>query len=440
MSKGNGKKSFPPGAVIVTQPEKCSETEPYHARFIQACIYNDTSILHKLLLCGDINLDSLDNLGRTGLMYACIHNYPNIVEQLLTAGVSTDILDPDGLTVIHLAVQHGSFQVLRLMLRGKVYPSILNSAGSTPLHYAILSKSLVSVAILLKDSIPSELNINYEDSNGMSPLALAVSLELEEYIHILLKSGAALEPFYETSKPILSYACGNTNTDIINLLLKQNIDIIHQMDNVGRTILHLAACEGSVMLAEVCLKQGLLANMCDSMGRAPLHWAMLSGQKDVALLLLGNLSRIDAEDDAGARAIHYAAQVNFVEGIQILILQGATINAVDLDGRDALFYSILHQSFDCCTILLENYADPNVADKRGFTPLHYAAQSTSAQACQLLLAAVNFCSGLSIFSSPHPPTPSHCLLLVLFFFPLISFLVVNKQKINFPVPQFFITY
>ncbi|XP_031565360.1 ankyrin repeat domain-containing protein 27-like [Actinia tenebrosa] len=132
---------------------------------------------------------------------------------------------------------------------------------------------------------------------------------------------------------------------------------VFSRDDMGRTVLHVAAEYGHTNLIYSLIHKGAVVNAMDYHGSTPLHMACLRGHSKVVLILL-----------------HYKADAN----------------APDNDGNTALHLCAANGHEPCCKSLI--YADMhqhvlkiNVANENGDTPLHLAARWGYVELVDLLL-------------------------------------------------------
>lgn len=166
-------------------------------------------------------INATDSCGRTALMWAIIRNDPQSTEILLQHGANPEIKDIDGETPLHqacasttdttcvqLLLDHGanyesmhdfqktpifiaatkSAKALQVLLKQGARPDVVSDGARTPLHHAAAFDQVDCIATLLDPRY--RCNINARDSNGLSPLELAVVLSRPNAANLLLGCGA----------------------------------------------------------------------------------------------------------------------------------------------------------------------------------------------------------------------------------------------------------
>ena len=61
-----------------------------------------------------------DNLGRTDVHLAALHNHTNVIVCLMERGMELDSPDKEGKTPAHYAAQHGSLSTLDVLVKNAV--------------------------------------------------------------------------------------------------------------------------------------------------------------------------------------------------------------------------------------------------------------------------------------------------------------------------------
>ena len=129
-----------------------------------------------------------------------------ILQLLLDNGADMELNDFKGNTPAHYAARDDNLSLIAAPIDVGFDIKTTGERGYTVLHTAIDYDSLDVIWYLLDEGVGAAL-INVHDSNGITPLALAVEMNSEEWlINLLIKHGADLE-----AKDLLVYSGGNTN-------------------------------------------------------------------------------------------------------------------------------------------------------------------------------------------------------------------------------------
>lgn len=106
----------------------------------------------------------------TPMQLALSENRPDMVEFLVSIGVSIDAKTRDGFSLLHVAVLRRNIDVIKVLLRNGVDPNTQDNDKQTPLHIACWLGDLDVASTLVK----AKANINAEDSRGLTPLHISI--------------------------------------------------------------------------------------------------------------------------------------------------------------------------------------------------------------------------------------------------------------------------
>lgn len=234
-----------------------------------------------------------DKYGRAAIHIAALSLNTDIVESLIAKGAVVNAQDDDGETPLHLAENAETTEIL--LSKGKANPNIPNVDGICALHLAVQRRDLTSVRLLLSNyanvnnadnvrwftslhliALPSRLHnevtdsddtrlrianlltstirqsipdLNYQDSEGNTPLHYAAQLETQDccdLISLFLESGAKPNIRNVRDQIPLHLLCHNTQLrkrdnfqEIIHVMLMHGADPNLQ-SLTGCTSLHLS--------------------------------------------------------------------------------------------------------------------------------------------------------------------------------------------------------
>lgn len=255
--------------------------------------------------------------------------------------------DNQGQTALHAAVQSDAKNALILLLGRHVDESIVDSKGFHALALAIYSKKIAITEILLTTRFSQSLlrskddfclvnawngiGKKYQDDINILLLADCCDKEHVELMQMLLDKGAGLN----SADLILYGAIRHNLTDIVLLLLKQNVNV-NMQENNENSMLYYAIKNNNEALVEGLIAKG--ANIHDrdiETGTTFLGVAVLHANQNIIKMLLNAGIHIDEVDDQGQTALHQAAQLNSTEIAKILVARGIDWNIVDNQGRTA---------------------------------------------------------------------------------------------------------
>lgn len=157
----------------------------FQSGFSQQNIYDiarkgDVSELKMAILSNPKVIDSIDTRGFTPLILACYRGNVSVAIEIIK---KTQLLD------------HAS-------------------TNGTALAATVMSEKIELANELLKN----KANPNIVDSNGVSPLMLAIQFQKTEFIELLIKYGASKSVTDKSGKSVFEYAVFSKNEQIINQL------------------------------------------------------------------------------------------------------------------------------------------------------------------------------------------------------------------------------
>ncbi|KAK8960066.1 Potassium channel KOR1 [Platanthera guangdongensis] len=150
---------------------------------------------------------------------------------------------------VNSAASHGDLNYLKSLIRAGADPKKTDYDGRSPLHIAA-SKGYRDIALFL---IQEDVDINAPDKYGNTPLLEAIKCKHDLMASILFDKGAKLglsEPGIQ-----LCSAVSRGDTSFLKRVLSYGADP-NSKDYDHRTPLHIAACEGLYLIAELLLEAG----------------------------------------------------------------------------------------------------------------------------------------------------------------------------------------
>jgi ankyrin repeat protein len=176
----------------------------------------------------------------------------------------------------------------------------------------------------------------------------------------------------------LSWAAGNGNDAMVDLLLRKNNVNINLKDIIyERSALSWAAQNGHVAVVKLLLDTGKVEiKSKDSKGRIPLSWAVQNGHMAIVKLLLDTSKvEVNSKDLHGRTLLSWAAEGGQLAVVEWLLDENADVNAAgEYGARTALQAAAGGGHLTVVERLLEEKADVNAeAGYGGATALQAAA-------------------------------------------------------------------
>ena len=275
-------------------------------------------------------------------------------------------------------------------------------------------------------------------------LALILSSKLGhiECAECLIEAGVSPEVKDTNGNSPLFLAVESNNDDIARLLLQSK----GNANSRGRgksTALHMAAKLGHDNCVTQLINHGANVNLRDSGGNTPLILASKYGNYTAMKLLIDVKCNLDLQDNEGFTALHYASHK--ARGANLLLNAGANPDITDGDnitplimaaseGFDEVVKSLVrakcnvnianssvHKTalhilagkghWDCISDIIFGGADVNLYDDFMHTPLYYAVNNGHYEVVKLLLRANCMVDTFQCSASvPHEACPARLAL------------------------------
>jgi ankyrin repeat protein len=108
----------------------------------------------------------------------------------LEAGLSPDTRDSCGVPLLCLASRSGNREVIKLLLKAG---ADINLQAKDRLNTALIDSAAGKHREIMKDLIAAGADLNLKSRDGQSALIIAVGLEDEESVEMLLRAGASAD-------------------------------------------------------------------------------------------------------------------------------------------------------------------------------------------------------------------------------------------------------
>ncbi|MDC7220918.1 MAG: ankyrin repeat domain-containing protein [Spirochaetales bacterium] len=272
--------------------------------------------------------ETVDSMGWTPLMVAAYLGNVNMVEELLQRGAEVEVFESQGLSPLALAVGACRFEAADLLLEKganlygpipeaepivqSIYESKINlreglrildvGAPAYPLFSGIEKGEFSFVRTVLLQG----MNPNLPDSQGVTPLMLAASLEEPYMTELLVDMGADL-----------------------NVQSKE-----------GLSSLAIALYLGRERNTEHLLKGGADVNSGRILTDSPLYYGLIGGEGRLVAELVNEGATVTRRDGEGRTALMYAAFLGDWLSVQSLLEGGARASALDKNDKGVIYYAM----------------------------------------------------------------------------------------------------
>ncbi|XP_060681238.1 protein phosphatase 1 regulatory subunit 16A [Hemiscyllium ocellatum] len=219
------------------------------------------------------------------LLEAASRNDVEEVRQLLESGMAPDLYNEDGLTALHQCCIDDYEEIVKLLLEAKADVNACDSELWTPLHAAATCGHLH----LVQELIQHGANLMAVNADGNMPYDLCEDDVTLDYIESAMAQQDITQEKIDESR----MATERWMIEDVQQLLESESDLNSQND-VGTSLLHIAAANGYADVAELLLAHKARVNLKDADGWEPLHAAACWGQVDMVELLLAHGASLNA--------------------------------------------------------------------------------------------------------------------------------------------------
>lgn len=167
---------------------------------------------------------------------------------------------------------------------------------------------------------------------------------------------------FDDQSTLLHIAARNDLVKIAELLIKKGGNV-NTADQDGWNTLHFAAASSSIGVVEILIANGVNVNVADQNGFTPLHCAAHNENKEIVELILDKGANVDAVNQNGCTPLHCATINGHEEIVELLLEKRANVDVADEYGRTPLCWAIRNGYSEIARILLENKADPLLGHK-----------------------------------------------------------------------------
>ncbi|KAJ2898981.1 hypothetical protein MKZ38_003550 [Zalerion maritima] len=320
-----GKDRFLPSLIERKVDLDATDTQGWTA--LRWAIKYGRAIVTWHLIEGGADINLADKDGLRPLHYAVEYwdgnPSPALIWLLLHRGVEVNARNKTGCAALHLACGRGLDQLVWLLLTNKAIVEAEDHEGHTPLHFAARSGHKSTMDLLLAH----DADIQKIGKKDHSALHLAAGEGHAAMVRYLTEHGVPLDAKTKHGFTPLHLAAQNGRLDAAEFLVSRGADAAAG-DNNFQTCLHKAVINNQVeavkYLAKIPGRPSVLEAR-DDMGRTALHTAACEGHLELVKLLVGNGARRDARDAEGKTVLEVAEMYEEKQVVKYLNLKGAAV-------------------------------------------------------------------------------------------------------------------
>jgi len=332
-----------------------------------------------------------------------LNNDIDALKDHLKKKIEINTLDNGGRTALHLAASYNSPYIEQLLQ----FPGMdANKPDAvlkwTPLRYADRMKSWMSMDMLLQNGAsPDDIVFTRHNDKaqewGQAALWECASKGYIKLLEFMLNCGNQVNAIVEVPEnlhrkfTLLHWASYCGQEEIVRFIANRGADI-NIRDAKNNTALHYAAASGSVGIIKLLLDKGMSVNLTDTNDSTPLHVSAECGHLDATKALVERDADINRRDKYGNTPLMRAAYIGKLEICRYLIEIGADISIPNVNNKTTLHYAAESGSLDIINLLLDKGMSVNLTDANDRTPLHVSANCGHLNATKALVesgAALN---------------------------------------------------
>ncbi|CAM1335060.1 ankyrin repeat domain-containing protein [Tenacibaculum aestuariivivum] len=315
--------------------------------FAAAAGQTNTKIYELLIKNGIDIINDLDEHGANALLLLTPHlNNFNLVDYLISKGLSLHSVDNNGNGVFNYTAKKGNKVMLKLLLKKGIPYKKLNKNGENAMLLAThRSRSGYNSLVFFKYLDSLKINSKITNLKGKNPLHN------------------------------LAYA--NKNVNVFNYFITKGNNI-NQADDNGNTPLLNASEKNSLEIIQLLASKTKNINHTNKEGKTALTYA-IKNSTEVIKLLLDKGADVSIIDANGNNLSHYLFKTynvkkenEFIEKLNLLKAKGLDIKKTQKNGNTLYHLAIEKQSIGMLNFIKNYKIDINVKNKKGLSAIQKA--------------------------------------------------------------------
>ncbi|XP_071374581.1 dynein axonemal heavy chain 12 [Centroberyx affinis] len=316
----------------------------------------DEDVLNRLAVQPE-TLSRVDERGWIPLHEAAVQENKRTLEIIFSASPlgAGQCRSLKGETPLFLAVVYGLRENATFLLQNGCSPDLQNDEQDSPLVAAILNDQYDLATLLLRYNAKVDL----KGPLDRTALHESAFLGLENFVYLLLESGANPNACDIKTKTPLALAAQNGHLNVVEVLLKKGAHV--WCESESGTVLFEAAAAGNPDIISLLLEHGADPNLPLYSGHMPIHRVAYHGHI-LALEHLIPVTKMEAVKESGMSPLHSAAAGGHAQCLELLLQAGYDPNFMlhprvrsnyDDERRSALFFAVSNNDIQCSRLLLE---------------------------------------------------------------------------------------
>ncbi len=193
---------------------------PAHNHLLQAAVIDDVNGVQAEISKGT-SASTTNSHGMTGVHYAALHGYPDMVKEFVNHGADINQTTHEGLQPIHIAAMAHQLNVVDTLINSHAAINAIDFQGNTPLHYGVQFGGSSDFITKLLDAGAS---IDAVNKQGQTALHLAVLDGNLPVVKVLVEHHANLTLHDAHGDTAADEAIKTNHADIATYLKEHNSD------------------------------------------------------------------------------------------------------------------------------------------------------------------------------------------------------------------------
>ena len=230
----------------------------------------------ELMINENCEVNARDENGWNALHFSSYYGHDQVIERLITSGVSTDAITSQKETPLLFAVKRDHFAVAERLLRCTNVSNLVSTEderNQQPIHHTARTGSVEIFNLLMSNGA----KINGQNSFGWQPLHIATAYGHLALVQRLLQEAANIEEKLGSS---------SIKKDQTHKMVEDGYWAEARWPYIGSRPLHLACEYGYYHIASHLISKGAKMESTCSEGWQPLHHATYTGSSTLVEMLL----------------------------------------------------------------------------------------------------------------------------------------------------------
>ena len=287
-----------------------------------------------------------------------------------------DMADNYGWTALHRSALNGSYDLVKLFAENGTDIYLKTREGMNCLHFAASRAHLnLCKALMKKHNFKGDTADNY----GWTALHRSAQNGNYDVVKFFADNGTDIFLKMEEGNDCLHIAALNGHLKLCEKLVAEHKFDVNMVDNLGWTVLHHSARNGSYELIEFFIKMGADIHLKTNDGQNCFHIAARFEHLNLCKTLIDiHNFDVDMTNSMGWTVLHFSAQSGSHDLIDFFVKKGVNVLLETRAGNNSLHIATSNGHLSLCETLITKYKlDVKMTDNDGWTALSFAAENGS---------------------------------------------------------------